>query len=142
MDRTRPDQEGHELPGKFRVGGRESTPRRAGCFQTMREAKIRRAWVAGELAALRVPDLELVAAAPEVVTLRTVAERWKASRVDVAAGTMQTYTVALGRLLPRFGTRSVDAIDPQTVADLVAELHGDGLRKQTIRKTVSVLGMV
>lgn len=33
-------------------------------------------------------------------------------------------------------------IDSQTVVDLVAELHGAGLRKQTIRKTVSVLAMV
>ena len=50
--------------------------------------------------------------------------------------------VALGALPPRLGDTPVDAIDAQTVADLVAELHADGLKKQTIRKTVSALAMV
>src|SRR5262245_19469601 len=82
----------------FRVGGRESNPRYAGSFATMREAKLRRDWVAGELAAKRVPDLRFTTS--EAVTLRTLAARWQASRVDVSAGTAQTYRVALGRLLP------------------------------------------
>ena len=77
----------------------------------------------------------------EAATLREVADRWKASRVDVAAGTMQTYAVALGRLLPRSG-RARRRIDAADVADLVADMHEHGLRKQTIRKTVSVLAMV
>jgi integrase len=125
---------------KFRVGGREDVPRRAGCFRTNREAKIRRDWVAGELAAMRVPDLRLVSSTAE--TLRELADRWKASRVDVAAGTMQTYDVALGRVLPRWKDKPVDTITAQAVADLVGELHAEGLKKQTIRKTVSVLAMV
>lgn len=50
--------------------------------------------------------------------------------------------VALNRLLPRLGTAPVDRIDAQAVAALVAELHAEKLRKQTIRKTVSVLAMV
>jgi len=37
----------------FRIGGRESSPRYAGALSTMREATIRRNWVAGELAAMR-----------------------------------------------------------------------------------------
>ncbi|MHB8641404.1 MAG: tyrosine-type recombinase/integrase [Gaiellaceae bacterium] len=106
----------------------------------MREARTRRDWIAGELAAGRVPNVSF--AVTTRVTLRDVAERWKASRVDVAAGTLQTYTVALGRLLPRLGDEPLKAIDAQRVAALVAELHGEGLRKQTIRKTVSVLAMV
>ena len=88
---------------------------------------------------MRVPDLRL--AATTSVTVSDVAARWKASRVDVAAGTMQTYDVALGRVLPRLGTTPVDRLDAQAIADLVAELHADGLKKQTIRKTVSVLAM-
>jgi hypothetical protein len=55
---------------------------------------------------------------------------------------MQTYRVALARLLPRFGDTAVEQISPQDVAALVAELHEAGMRKQTIRKTVSVLAMV
>jgi Phage integrase, N-terminal SAM-like domain len=70
------------------------------------------------------------------------ADRWQASRVDVSEGTAQTYRVALGRLLPRLGDRAVESITAQTVAELVGELHAAGLKKQTIRKTVSVLAMV
>jgi integrase len=50
--------------------------------------------------------------------------------------------VALGRLLPRLGDSPLQRIDARTVAALVAELHDGGLKKQTIRKTVSVLAMV
>jgi integrase len=126
---------------EFRIGGRETATRYGGSFKTKREADERRRWVAGELAARRVPKLRTLES-ETVVTLRAIAERWKASRVDVAEGTMQTYRVALGRLLPRLGDTSVEAIDAQTIADLVAELHADGLKKQTIRKTVSALAMV
>jgi integrase len=124
----------------FRIGGRESVPRYGGSFGTKREALARKAWIAGELAAMRVPNLRLKTV--ETVTLKQLAERWTASRVDVSAGTMQTYRVALGRLFPRLGDRPVERFDSQTVADLVAELHAAGLRKQTIRKTVSVLAMI
>ena len=125
---------------EFRIGGRETKTRYAGSFRTMREAKGRRDYVAGELAALRVPDLHLATAVSE--TLKRAAERWKASRVDVAAGTLTTYTVALGRLLPRLGETPVEVIDAQMVADLIGELHAAGLKKATIRKTIGVLGMV
>jgi len=126
---------------EFRVGGRESRTRYGGSFRTMREAKGRRDYVAGELAALRVPDLRLSAPA-DLKTVRQAGECWKTSRVDVSAGTLTTYDVALGRLLPRLGDTPVETIDAQTVADLVAELHAAKLKKQTIRKTVSVLAMV
>jgi integrase len=125
----------------YRLGGRESAARYGGSFRTKREALARKAWIAGELASLRVPDLRLAGAA-DAVTVRQLAERWKASRVDVSAGTMTTYTVALGRILPRLGDTPVNGLDAQSVAGLVAELHADGLKKQTIRKTVSVLAML
>jgi integrase len=125
----------------FRVGGRESSPRYAGSFATAREAKVRRDFVAGELAGMRVPDLQLLA--PEAApTLAVVAERWRASRVDVADGTGSTYAVNLNRILPRLGSRPVDELTPADVADLVAELHADGLARESIRKTRSTLGMV
>lgn len=62
--------------------------------------------------------------------------------MDVSEGTAQSYRVALGRLLPRFGEIPVSDLSPQHVAGLVAELADSGLRKQTIRKTVSVLAMI
>jgi hypothetical protein len=125
----------------YRVGGRESAPRYAGSFSTRRDAIARCAWVAGELAARRVPSLRSATEA-RTPTVREVAERWQASRVDVAAGTLQTYRVALGRVLPRLGDLPVVEIDAASVAALVADLHAAGLKKQTIRKTVSVLAMV
>jgi integrase len=107
----------------------------------MREAKIRRDYVAGELAALRMPELGF-AVPQSAVTIRQAADRWQASRIDVAPGTAQTYRVALGRILPRLGDTPAEKIDAQTVADLVGELHAAGLKKQTIRKTIGTLAMV
>jgi integrase len=125
----------------FRIGGRESAARYAGSFKRKEDALARKRWVDGELAALRVPDVRL-AERSTGTTLVEAARGWQASRVDVSSGTAQTYKVALGRLLPRLGGTPVSQLDAQTVATLVAELHGAGLRKQTIRKTVSVLAMV
>ena len=130
---------------EYRVSGRESAITYGGSFRTKREALARKQWLAGELAARRVPDLGVLGRERErerVRTVATVAQAWQESRVDVSAGTAQTYRVALGRLLPRLGSVPVEEIDAQTVAALVAELHAAGLRKQTIRKTVSVLAMV
>lgn len=123
---------------RFRVGGRESVPRLAGSFTTMRQAQVRRAWVLGELAAMRVPDL----AAPgtsKLETLRTVCERWRTSRVDVADGTAATYDVNLGRIIPRLGERAAAQLRPDDVAGLVAELVDQGLARESIRKTLTTL---
>jgi integrase len=125
----------------YRLGGRESAPRYGGSFKTKREAQARKAWLTGELAALRVPNLR-DAGKSDAATFRTIAARWQASRVDVAPGTLATYRVSLARILPRLGDWAVDRVDAQMVAELVADLHAAGLRKQTIRKTVSVLAMV
>ena len=46
---------------EYRVGGRESRVRYAGSFRTKRDALTRKAWVTGELAAMRVPDLSALA---------------------------------------------------------------------------------
>jgi hypothetical protein len=104
---------------RYRLGGRESIPRFAGSFETKREALARRAWVMGELAAMRVPDLALVDLAGSSPTLRDQAERWRASRVDVSPGRAQTYMVAINRLDGRLGDTAIDKIKAQTVADLV-----------------------
>jgi integrase len=128
---------------RYRLGGREAATLYGGSFKTMREAKLRRDYIAGELAGKRPPDLRAAVAAPAAgPTLRELAASWQAARVDVAAGTAQTYRVALGRLLPRLGDRPAGELEPSDVAALVAELAAAGRRKQTIRKTVSVLAMI
>jgi integrase len=126
----------------YRLGGRESSRSFAGSFRTAREAKIRRDWVAGELAAMRTPDLAALAEYGPSPTLATLAEQWRASRVDVADGTAATHKVNLGRIMPKLGTRAIDTLDATDVATLVADLHAAGLKRESIRKTVATLAMV
>ena len=127
----------------YRVGGRESAPRYGGTFPTMREATIRRNYIAGELAALRVPDLRALRK-PEQrsPTFAEAAKRWQASRVDVAPATTVQHTTALNRALPMLGSRQLDEITAQLVADLVAALHAEGKARESIRKTVAATAMV
>jgi len=83
----RPARRGTRFRVMYRLGGREAAPRYGGPFSTMREARIRRDWIAGELAAMRVPDLRLLVGTEPVPTLRDAAARWQASRVDVSEAT-------------------------------------------------------
>jgi integrase len=128
---------------KYRLGGRESGHRYAGSFATRRDAIARRSWVAGELAAMRVPHVqrleETVSATP---TLADAAARWRASRIDVTEGTAIGHRVQLARVLPTLGSRRVDEITPADVAELVARLHGEGRKRETIRKSVTALAQV
>jgi integrase len=125
----------------YRVGGREASPRYGGSFRTMREARIRRDWIAGELAALRVPDLRRLAEAGRAPTLAEAAKRWQASRVDVSAATVTYHRSALRRA-DSLLNRRIDEIDAHDVAALVATLVEAGKSRETIRKTVTVLAMV
>jgi integrase len=125
----------------FRVGGRESVPRYAGSFRTQREAAARRKWVDGELAAMRVPDIRLVAPAPATL-LRVVAAQWRESRISVSDGTRARHVVELARVLPILGDKAPAEITKADVRALVAKLDGDGLARESIRKTVSTLAMV
>ena len=126
----------------YRVGGRESKERYAGSFGTQREALARRSWVLGELAAMRVPDLSLLAEAPQAPTLSEMAERWQSSRVDVRVSTAIQHRTALGRVLPLLGTKTVDKITVADVAELVARLVEKKKARESIRKSVTALAMV
>jgi hypothetical protein len=72
---------------KYRLGGRESAHRYAGSFATKSAALARSRWVAGELAALRVPRMKQLDPTTGAPTLADAAARWRASRVDVAEDT-------------------------------------------------------
>ena len=124
----------------FRLGGRESTERYGGSFATHKLALARKAWIMGELAALRVPDLGLLNVEPERSPIvAEAAERWRASRVDVADSTRVLHRVALGRVLPILGDSHVDDLTSADVADLVARLHADGRKRETISKSITAL---
>ena len=125
----------------FRVGGRESSPRYGGSFGTMREARIRRDWIAGELAAMRVPDLRRLAKVVRPPTLAEAAASWQASRVDVSESTATYHRSALARARPLLDQR-VDEITAADIASLVAKLVEAGKARETVRKTVTVLAMI
>ena len=121
--------------GKHRVSTQE-------VFRTMREGRTRRDWVAGELAARRVPDLARLAAPKTAPTLKRLAERWQASRVDVRESTRIQHRTALGRVLPILGDKRIDEIAPADVADLVGQLAAAGKARESIRKSMTALAMV
>jgi integrase len=103
---------------------------------------LRKAWIAGEIAARRVPDLSVWHGAERALTLREAAERWRASRVDVAEGTAVLHRVALDRVLPALGAKRVDTITVEDVNALVADLAARGRKRETIKKSITYLGAV
>ncbi len=112
---------------EYRLGGREARIRYGGSFGTKREATIRAGWIAGELAAQRVPDLGVPSRASRG-SERCGRQRgaWQESRVDVAENTRLQHRSAVRLLLPLLGDRRVDTITPAEVADLVASAHREG----------------
>ena len=86
--KTRTGKTGRRYLVYWRRGGQAFKEQYAGSFKTLKEAKLRRDLVAGELASGRDPALILAAlkTAPEVAKPVTLADRWDAfvaSRVDV-----------------------------------------------------------
>ena len=127
---------------KYRLGGRESTHRYAGSFSTRREAIGRRGWVRRAGRDARPGD----SSARSHATRRADARRCgralarlsrrrhgcNGSRPPRSACTRHATT----RLVPR------QRIDAAEVAALVADLHAEGLKQETIRKSVSALAKV
>ncbi len=126
---------------EYRVGGREAPTRYGGSFGTKREAAGRKAWVAAELAAMRVPDLRRLAEPAVAPTLAQAYEAWQGSRVDVSPATATYQRSAIRRAKALLGRR-VDEITPADVAALVGELVAAGKSRETVRKTLTVLSMV
>ena len=60
---------------KFTLGGRDSRPQHGGQFERRRDAEARKRWVAGELAAMRVPDFALLARAADRPDARRGSQR-------------------------------------------------------------------
>ena len=88
-----------------------------------------------------MPDLAGLVEPTAAPTVRVIAERWKASRVDVSDATVTYHRSAINRAGPLLD-RPIDAITAADVAELVASLAAAGKARETIRKTVTVLSMV
>src|SRR5262249_38481326 len=125
----------------YRLGGRETNPRYGGPFRTKREAKARRDWGAGELAATRIPDLQQLAKNAGAPTLARAAAGWEASRGGGFVATTTHPRSQRARPRPLHGQR-VDDITAADIASLVAELVEAGKARETVRKTVTVLAMI
>ena len=125
---------------RYRPGGREVQHVQGGSYGSMREARIRRDYIAGDLAAGRVPDLALQVPAPApVLTLAAACEAWRASRIDVAESTRTLHRVALARFLPALGERDVMSLTAVNVAASIAALAGDGLARNSLRHSLGAL---
>lgn len=128
---------------RYRLGGRDTPKLQGGNFATLKQARARRDWIVGEMAAMRVPDIKLLEAGPAPgVTVREASRQWLASRVDVSEGTRATYSVNLSRILPRIGTVELDDLTVVDVVGLVAYLARKELARESIRKTLSTLAQV
>jgi integrase len=110
--RRRESQSGPRFQVRYRLGGRAYPLVHAGSFETLREARARRDFVAGELAAGRNPAEALRKPREPIKreTLREVAKRYEASRVHMSASGRKNISSHLPRILATFGD-----YDPQTI---------------------------
>jgi len=104
---TRHGKSGSRYVVRYRLGGRAYPLVHGGSFRTLKEARARRDLVAGELAAGRNPAILLgtMTAPPAVRTFAYWAERYPASRVDLAERTVRKIAAHMAVILPTFGDR-------------------------------------
>jgi integrase len=126
---------------EYRLGGRESATRYGGSFRRKADADARKCWIGGELAERRVPDLRSLETETKAPTLAEAAERWFASRVDVAPNTRLQHRSAMRNLLAVLGSERIDRITSGNVSELVTRLS-ETRKRETVRKSLLVLGMV
>jgi integrase len=126
---------------RFRLGGRAYPVEHGGSFTTMREARIRRDLVAGELAAGRNPRILLasMSANTAVRTFSTVARDYQTSRVDMADETAKNLRSHLKAILPMFGDDDPAAITFRDVQTWISKLE---LKPSSVRRYLSTLRAV
>jgi integrase len=127
---------------RFRLGGAESVPRYGGSFRTKREARIRRDWVAGELAAMRVPNLAALAEPEAEPTLREIAARWQASRQDVREATAVQHRTSLNHVNRLLGDKRCGDITWQDTQRMIDILAHENRARESVRKCRTALSMV
>jgi integrase len=122
---TRQAKDGPRYLVRYRLGGRAYPIAHAGSFRTLKEAKVRRDLVAGELAGGRNPAdaLRALAAAPSaIVSVETWASRFLDSRIDVDENTKKNYRSALRKICETFGDRDPSAITATEIAEWIATM--------------------
>jgi integrase len=109
---------------RYRLGGRGYPVVRAGTFKTEREAKARKALVAGEIAHGRNPADLLGQMTSEYranfVSFEAWAERFLASRIDVDENTKKNYRSSTKVIAETFGARDPATITATEIAEWIA----------------------
>jgi len=112
---------------RYRLGGRAYPVQHGGSFATLREARLRRDLIAGELAAGRNPadllqGLTVAVVVPTIVTVGEWGERFLVARIDIDLNTKKNYGSAIRKINGTFGARDPDTITASEVAEWVAML--------------------
>jgi len=140
---TRQTMSGPRYIVRYRLGGRAYPVVHGGSFRTLKEAKVRRDLVAGELAAGRNPGdlLRAMLEQPATRTFADVYDAFTASRVDVAETTKANYAIHRIRLGDLFGTRDLATISWRDVQAAVGSLSKQ-LSPASVKNYVGTLRMV
>jgi integrase len=127
---------------RFRLGGRAYPVQHGGSFPTMREARVRRDLIAGELAAGRNPGeaLRELMERPDHRTFEQTFEAFIASRVDVAEATLENYKTHRDRLVAVLGARDPLRLSWQEVQEAITTLSD--LSPASVRIYVGTLRQV
>jgi integrase len=128
---------------RFRRGGRYFPIEHGGSFKTLREARVRRDLIAGELAAGRDPreGLRVLTEAPAAPTFAQTFGAFIESRVDVSGATVANYRTHRDRLVAILGNRNPLALSWQEVQEAVSALSAD-LSPASVRIYVGTLRQV
>jgi integrase len=123
---------------RYRLGGR-GRKRWAGSFATKREAEARARWVAGELAAMRAPDLQRLAEPVVAPGLEATLAEMAASRPDLGPSAIKQLRVVRERLPESLAERPPAEVGTAELRAWVNALQGEGLAPRTIAAYLGVL---
>jgi hypothetical protein len=139
--RRRESKSGPRFQVRYRLGGRAYPLQHGGSFGTLKEARARRDFIGGELAAGRNPAeaLQAFSEAPRRRLFREWADAYKASRIDVAEKTTKTIDSYLKVIVATFGERDPAEI---TFPDVQAWVVASGLKASSLRQYLSTLRAV
>jgi integrase len=140
---TRKASTGRRFVVRYRLGGRAWPIQHGGSFPTMREARVRRDLIAGELAAGRNPAdvLQAMVERPLARTFSAWADVYRVSRPDIGDETRKNMLSHLKRLEPAFGERDPATITASDVQEWIGAAMGD-LKPSSLKRYVSTLRAV
>ena len=138
----RPTGDGVRYRVRFRLGGAEAVPRLGGTFRTLREARARRDWVLGEMAAMRTPDWRRSRNRSQWNPCWSCPPAGSRRARTFAARLRYSIVRALNHVNRLLGDRPFDAITREDVQRMVDALAGERRARESIRKCRTALAMV